>query len=89
MRSKRVMRRLRHTRYKRESLDGEDQTLLSGAEEGLNGEDEDLVGDDEQYGGDDESPVGGFEMEGSTLSVSRFSLSTCLTEANCSPSTVV
>lgn len=71
------MRRLRNTWYKRESLDGEDQTLLSGAEEGLNGGDEDLVGDDEQYGGDDDLPVGGFEMEGSTLSVSRILISLC------------
>ncbi|GAA6022493.1 hypothetical protein JCM11491_001696 [Sporobolomyces phaffii] len=74
MRSKKVMKRLRGTWYKRESLDGEDEGLLATAvaEEGLNSDDEELVGDDEQYG--EELPSEGLEVQGSTLSWSDVSL---------------
>jgi hypothetical protein len=70
MRSKKVMKKLRGTWYKRESLDGgEDENLLSVAqEEGFNSDEDELVGDDEQYGED--LPAESVEMDGSTLSVS-------------------
>ncbi|GAA6061045.1 hypothetical protein JCM10212_004619 [Sporobolomyces blumeae] len=76
MRSKRVLRRMKGTWYKRESLDGEDESLLSGAEEGLGGDEEEssLTVADEEYGQDDPEPVGDLEMKGSTLSWSDISL---------------
>ncbi|GAA5993865.1 hypothetical protein JCM5350_006822 [Sporobolomyces pararoseus] len=80
MRSKKVMKKLRGTWYKRESLDGEgggggeEENLLNIAneEEGLNSDDDELVGGDEQYG--EELPTEAVEMDGSTLSWTDVSL---------------
>lgn len=75
MRSQKVMRRLRGTWYKRESLDGEEEGLLNVAEEGLNEDEDELVGEDDQYG--DDTLAESVEMDGSTLSVSPVFCRTC------------